>query len=76
MLPHPLQLQCTEKLPEDSGELEMYSVRFVLSVASRRTSDKNERQRNRSCKYGAQDSDYPSPADPPALDLLRGWQLD
>ena len=76
MLPHPLQLECTERLPEDSGELEMYSVKFVLSVASRRTPGKIERQRNRSSRYGAQDSDYPSPAVPPTSDMLRGWQLD
>lgn len=74
MLPHPLQ--CTEKLPEYAGELEMYSVRFVLSVASRHNQDKVERQRNRSLRLSVQDSDYPSPAGPHAPDMLRGGQVD
>ncbi len=76
MLPHPLQLQRTEKLPEYAGELEMYSVRFVLSVASRKAQDKVERQRNRSLRLGARDLHYPLPEDSPAPDSPRDGQLD
>lgn len=76
MLPHPLQMERSEKLPESSNEFEMYSVRFVLSVASRRIQDRTEGARNRSLKHGAQGSDSPSSATPPAPNSLRGWQLD
>lgn len=71
MLPPPLRLQCTEKLPDESGELEMYSVRFVLGVASRRAQGRIERQQNRSHKLGANVPAYPSPDDPPAPSLVR-----
>lgn len=76
MLLHPLQLQRTEKLPEYAGELEMYSVRFVLSIASRKAQHKIERQRNRSLRLGARDLYYSLPEDAPAPDSPRGRQLD
>ena len=76
MLLHPLHLQRTEKLPEYAGELEMYSVRFVLSVASRKTQHKVERQRNRSLRRGARDLYYSLSEDAPAPTSPRGGQED
>jgi hypothetical protein len=75
MLHHPLQLQCSEKLPDEPGEFEMYSVKFVLSVASRRAQDKVERQQNRSHKLGAYVPVYPSPDDLLVPSSVRDWQL-
>jgi uncharacterized protein (DUF1778 family) len=76
MLPHLLQPQCTEKLLDDSSEFEMYSVKFVLSVASKHAQDKIERQRNRSPKIGVQGLDSPALVDLAALNTRRGWQSD
>lgn len=76
MLPHPLPLPCTEKLPEYAGELDMYSVRFVLSVASRHVQDRMERQRNRSLRLDAPEADTLSPVAASAASLLRGRQLE
>lgn len=76
MLPHPLPLHCTEKLPEYAGELEMYSVRFVLSVAGRHVQDKLDRQRSRPLRLGASDADSSAPADASAPSLLRDRQLE
>ena len=74
MLLPPLHLQCSEKLPDESGELEMYSVQFVLSVASRRTQDRTERQRNRSSRLDADVPAYPSP-NPPTPNPVRDRRL-
>ena len=76
MLLPPLRLQCTEKLPDESGELEMYSVRFVMSVARKRTHNRKERQRNRSYKLGADVLAYPSPDDPLVPSLVQDRHLD
>ncbi len=76
MLLPPLRLQCTEKLPDESGELEMYSVRFVMSVARKRTHHKIERQRNRSYKLSADVLAYPSPDDPLVSGLVQDRHLD
>jgi hypothetical protein len=68
-------LQCTEKLPDEPGEFEMYSVKFVLSVASKRAQDRVERQRNRSRKLDAYIPVYRSPDDPLAPSSVSDWQL-
>lgn len=74
MLLPPLRLQCSEKLPDESGELEMYSVQFVLSIASKRAQDRIERQRNRSSRLDADAPAYPSPY-PPTPGPVRGGRL-
>lgn len=75
MLPLPLRLQCNEKLPDESGELEMYSVRFVMSVACKRAGRKIKRQRNRSYRLGADVPAYSSPDDPLGLILVQDRHL-
>jgi hypothetical protein len=74
MLLPPLYLQCSEKLPDESGELEMYSVQFVLSVASRRAQDRTERQQNRSSRLDTNAPAYPSP-NPPTPASVRSRRL-
>lgn len=72
----PLQLQCTEKLPDETGDLEMYSVRFVMSVARKRSYTKIKQQRNRSHRTGADVLTYPSPDDPLDQYLVQDRHLD
>ena len=43
----PQRLQCNEMPPDDSGEFEMYSVKFIQSVISRHLQDKHERYKDR-----------------------------
>jgi hypothetical protein len=74
MLLPPLRLPCSEKLPNELGELEMYSVQFVLGVASKRAQDRTERQRNRSSRLDVDAPAYPSP-NPPTPGSVRGWRL-
>lgn len=66
----PLQLQCTEKRPDENGELELYSVKFVLSLAGRLAHNKGGRQGNRSQRlddyipnYSLTDPQPSSPSD-------------
>ena len=44
----PQRLQYNEMPPDDSGEFEMYSVKFIHSVISRHLQDKNERDKDHS----------------------------
>ena len=47
-----------------------------MSVARKRAHNKIERQRNRSCKLGADVPAYPSPDDPPVPGLVQDRHLD
>ncbi len=48
----PQRLQYNEMPPDDSGEFEMYSVKFIQSVISRHLQDKYERYKDRSDRPG------------------------
>ena len=76
MLPPPLRLQCTEKLPDELGELEMYSVRFVMSVARKRAHHKIDRQQNHFYRFNAGAPASASPDDLPVPGLDQDRHLD
>ncbi len=65
---HPiLSAQSVEVPSDDSGELDLYSVKFVLSVGSKKPQDELARQKTR--YHVAQVADQVSPG-PPSLDAL------
>ncbi len=72
---HPIQsAQSVEALSDDSGELDLYSVKFVLSAGSKKPQDELARQRMR--YHVVHVAEQVSPAPPPYGGLPKGQVLE